>query len=388
MQSKKSILKKYIEILLLIIMSVGPFSPSIKIGMYFLVLLMNVKYIGEIIRVKLFHFVLIMSMVVPMLLDIRNVDPTTPYSLAGFAFLAPFIFCLVYIKGFGKQEFLLALENVIFFVSIVSIIGYIIMLSAPSIINRFPTINYYGRHVKTIGIYGAIRDYTQINFLNRNCGIAFEPGAFQFIPNLGLALLVGEKRQEKNIKFWIKVVVYAITVMTTYSSTGFVILGLILLISTFSNKKQFIIMLFVVVILSGALLTSYQYQIEKMQSGNFEGRFERSIYVVQNYSKYVFGIGSTGYDKIYSTNPMIGSWDTFTNMYIRFGLVFTLILVLLCIKLNKISVYVFITVLISLTTESLLGPIVVMLFYYSGQTNDNSRLELSERKAYRIRGLI
>ena len=379
MNNRERDLKKYIEIFFLIILSVGPFSPAVKIVIYCGVLLMSFKHVATLRKIKWLNFALICSMIIPMILDIRNVDSTTPYSLASFAFLAPFIFSLVYIQEFKKPEFLAKLEQIIFVLTIISIIGFLIVLFMPSIIERFPTVIYYGRRVNTIGIYGAIRDYTKVNFLLRNCGLAFEPGAFQFIPNLGLAILVSNNERNKDWRYWIKVFTYAIAVMSTYSTTGMVILSLLLLISSFSNRRQFILMLLVVAILSSALLTSFQYQKEKLQSGNFEARFERTVYVFHNFSDNILGLGSTGYDKIYNENQMIGSWDTFTNMYLRFGLFFTFFLFFMCLRLCRISIYICITVMLTLLTESLIGPVVVMLFYYSGQTTSEKKLGFSKR---------
>ena len=368
MTSLSNSIKKYIEIFLLIILTVGPFPPSVKILIYLIIFLMCIRHTEALLRVKPLYFFLICSMVIPMILDIRNVDSSTPYSLAGFAYLAPFVFSLVYIREFDKDEFLLKLEQVLFIVTILSLVGFLLILFKPSVIEKFPTIVFYGRRVKTIGVYNAIRDYTNVNFLQRNCGIAFEPGAFQFIPNLGIAILLG-KKTEKDLLFWIKIVIYAIAVITTYSTTGFVIMAVLLLVSSFSNRKHFFMIVLVLILLSGLLLSNYQYQMDKMQAGGFGSRFENTIYVIMNYSKYVFGLGSTGYDKIYNINKKIGSWDTFTNLYLRFGLVFILIFIFLNLRLYKINILVCITVVLTLLTESIVGPIIVMLYYYTSESN-------------------
>jgi hypothetical protein len=384
MQIKDIGIKQYIEIFLYTIITVGPFSPQIKMVLYFVCLLMSIRNISNLRKMSGFNFLLLCSMIVPMILDIRNIESSTPYSLAAFSYLAPFVFCLAFTGGFEKKEFIKKLEQVIFIICIISLIGFLVLLLKPDIINRFPTVDFYGRRVNTILVYGAIRDYTKINFLHRNCGLAFEPGAFQLLPNLGIAILIGDKEGKKDIKYWIKIFTYAITVLTTYSTTGFVILAILLLVSTFSNKKQFIIMVLVVILLSSALFSSYQYQLIKMQSGNFIDRFEESLYVIQNYGKYVFGIGSTGYDKIYSYNRMIGSWDTYTNLYLRFGLLFVILFGVLCVKLNKISFPICITIVLSLLTESIIGPVVVMLLYFAEQKQESDESFIEERIESRV----
>ncbi len=381
MKSRKVFVKEYFELFLLLLITVGPFSPTIKIVLYMIILILNTDKIQALMKNRVFYLLIIISMIIPMVLDIRNIDSNTPYSKASFAYFAPFVLSLVYVKMFDRDEFLIKLEKTLFITSVISLIGFSLVMYAPYIIEKFPVIVYYGRNVKSILIFGAIRDYTSVSFLHRNCGIAFEPGAFQFVPNLGLAILIKFKTNVKGTSYWIRVVVYAITVITTYSTTGFAILILLLLYDNIinQNRKSLFITISIITLLGGILYSSYQYQIVKYETGNFSDRFANSIYVLNNYAHYIFGVGSTGYDKIYQLDKRIGSWDTFTNLYLRFGLLFTSILIYLNVKLRKISIPICITVILTLMSESIVGPIIVMLYYYSYETDKEQEKNL-ERK--------
>ncbi len=361
-------LRNYIEIFLLMLLTLGPYNPNVKIVIYIFLTLFNFKYLNLFRSLTKFRLLLLASMIIPMILDIANIDANTGYSLAGFAYLIPFIFSMFYVRKYSFAEYIKMYEKVAFFVSVCSLIGMALILFAPSIINRFPTIVFYGRNLKSVVVFGALRDYTQVNFLKRNCGIAFEPGAFQLIPNLGLAALFMNMRG-KHFKLTVltvvKIIVYVGAVLSTYSTTGIIILALLLILNFLKSRKHFLIIGIIILGFGSMFITSYQHQVSKMETGNLDSRFGNSMYVIENYSSHIFGIGSTGYDKIYKTDSRIGSWDTYTNLYLRFGLLFSILFIIMNLKLIKNNKDFFIVVVLTLLTESVVGPIIVMLYYYA-----------------------
>lgn len=365
-----------IEIFAFFVLTVGPLDPIYKIIGYIILLLFNVKYLEQYRFITIVPLALIISMIIPMILDILNVDSTTSYSRAGFAYLLPFIFCLIYTKKYEEKEFLQMIEKVAFTISAISIIGYVIMIYAPAIIEQFPSVYFYGRRVYTILLFGAIRDYSG-EFLMRNCGIAFEPGAFQFVCNLGFALYLSEGKQINNsiIKTIIRYIVYILAVMSTQSTTGLVILACILVINMVRNKKSIFFVFVIIAVFSSTIAATYTNQVEKLNSGNIESRFGNTIYVLKTYGDNIFGIGSTGYDKIYAYDNRIGSWDTYSNLYLRFGLPFLIIFIGMNIRLLKLNKSVFVVVTLTLLTESLVGPITIILYYLALQERGGNHYE-------------
>lgn len=367
---------QYIEIFALFVLTVGPLDPIYKIIGYIILLIFNIKYLEQYRFIAIVPLLLIISMIIPMILDISNVDDTTPYSKASFAYLLPFVFCLIYTKKYEEKNFLQMLEKVAFTISAISIIGYVIMIYAPTIIEQFPSVYFYGRRVYTVLLFGAIRDYSG-EFLMRNCGIAFEPGAFQFVCNLGFALYLAEGKQTNNsiIKTIIRYIVYILAVMSTQSTTGLVILACILVINIVRNKKSIFLVFVIIAVFSSTIATTYTNQVEKMNSGNFESRFENTIYVLKTYGNNIFGIGSTGYDKIYAHDNRIGSWDTYSNLYLRFGLPFLIIFIGMNIRLLKLNKSAFVVVTLTLLTESLVGPVTIILYYFALQERRGDHYE-------------
>ncbi|MFI3151555.1 hypothetical protein ODU13_08940 [Streptococcus suis] len=364
----------FTEILILFLLTLGPIPSFFKLILYVFMFILNIKHIKKIFTLEIIEWLFLLTMVYAMLLDFSNIDFDTPYSLAGFSYLLPFFIAKIYLSKYDLPTFLREIEKFTFVISIISLIGFSLQIFYPSILLKFPTIVFYGRPVKSILLFSAISEisvsasYSGIfvgNFLLRNSGIAFEPGAFQFVSNLGLCLvfylskLYGNKMETKRI------FIYVITTLTTLSSTGIAILFIILVLNLYKEIKN--IFLITIGGLGGRtlLINLIDNQVKKMESGNFNNRFENSIYVIKNYPFLIFGIGSTGYDNIYSQNTQIGSWDLYTNLYLRFGIIYIFLLIYLLYKLARWQFTFFILLALTFLTESILGPITMMLILYA-----------------------
>lgn len=367
-------IKLYIEVFMFFLMTVGPFNPIYKILVYVFLFILNFRYWKSMRFVNFFQILLILSIIFPMVLDIRNVSSVSEYSKAGFAYLIPFLFCIIFAKKYKLNEFLIITERVAFFVTCISLLGYLILLLYPNFFSKFPVITFYGRKVRSIIIFNLINDYSG-NYLQRNCGIAFEPGAFQFVCNLGLAIYMKLSDIEVDNKFKItsRYIIYILGVLSTKSTTGIFILIIITTLTVITSKKKKINSFFILsslILLYEFINSSIIYQKEKLETGNLELRFRNTLFVIKNYWWRIFGIGSTGYDKIYIKNNMIGSFDAYSNIYLRFGLLFTFIFILLNFKLLKIDKNIFIVIAVTLLTENLIGPITVILYYMTLKEED------------------
>lgn len=385
MDKIKFSLKDYIEMFILLILSFSPFPYIVKLLIYAFLILANIKLLRNV-KMKNIYLAVISTMVFAIIFDLRNVDYETPFALSNFVFLLPFIFGAIYIRKYSFSNFIIIFERVTFAVSLISIIGTMLIYFMPSAIHTFPTWMYYNRPVKSIIIYGAIYDYTGTNFLARNCGIAFEPGAFQLLPNLGIGVLFSEY-EDKNRIWIIKLITYIAAILLTRSTAGLAIMSVLLLVNMIRDKKSFFIVITAVILLWGLLAQSLDIQSSKYETGNFQQRFANSIYVIKEYQGYLFGLGATGYNKAYRINPQIGSWDTYTNLYIRYGYIFIALFIYLNIKVIKLNKNYFIPIMLSLLSESLVGPLLVLFYYYAVNV-DSNRDALLKKSQNEERGLV
>ena len=141
------------------------------------------------------------------------------------------------------------------------------------------------------------------------------------------------------------------------------------------NKKSIFLFLVILVLFSGTIASTLDYQHEKMKSGNIDSRFGNTVYLIEKYGKNVMGVGSTGYDKLYSQDKKIGSWDTYSNLYLRFGLIFLIIFLIMNLKLFRIDIKIFIVIFLTLLTESLIGPIIILLYYMALKVKGDKKYE-------------
>ena len=362
------ILLDYFEVFVLVLLTIGPIPSLYKVIVYAFIFIINIfrgtinLNTGISRNNMVIPGLLISSILVAMVIDIGNIGLGVPYSLSNFAYLIPFVFCLFYIKRFDLEYFLWLLEKVAFFLCICSLIGFSIQRFDQNIIYRLPSIFFYERRVYFSLFYNAILGWDGL--LMRNCGCAFEPGAFQFLLNLGLAIFLKQNKNTGFVKMFIRLLFYALAIITTVSTTGLLIFVCVVLLSCLKCKRYFFVCGVLFMMLYPFFLYTINGQIMKMENDNFESRFGNTFYVLNNYWQCFFGVGSTGYYNIYAANKNIGSWDLFSNLFLRFGYPFIFLFLLNVIKVRKISWPIFVVIFLSFFTESLIGPVSLLIMFY------------------------
>lgn len=122
------------------------------------------------------------------------------------------------------EKFIRYYSNILYFLCIVSLIGFIY--------------NAFGGVWPYIPITGMDNDksfrvtsilYTQLYNLNamgitlRNCGPFWEPGAFQGFINMALLFEV-LYNHDRDKRWWLRIIVFIVTIITTYSTGGYIVL--------------------------------------------------------------------------------------------------------------------------------------------------------------------
>lgn len=126
--------------------------------------------------------------------------------------------------------------------------------------------------------------YTQLYNLNaqglilRNCGPFWEPGAFQGFINLAIVFeLLGYN--ERNVKWYIRMLIFVITVITTFSTGGYMVLALSFIYFIIFNKwlrndyKIVLLIFFILIALTIFFNTNFLYE----KISNDKGRLGTSI---------------------------------------------------------------------------------------------------------------
>lgn len=152
----------------------------------------------------------------------------------------------------SEEEFCDSFRRVIFAICITSLIGFVIMYFFRGISTVFPTlINSNGR-VGRYAVLTILSDFSRsTSGLQRVQGIFWEPGAFQCMI---VFAVVFEIFKTHTLTFK-RMAVYALTIILTFSTTGYVCLMLLLAIAVNKESRSFKILRSALII--GALVVFY-----------------------------------------------------------------------------------------------------------------------------------
>lgn len=190
---------------------------------------------------KLFLALLLIS----IMILISMISHSEFYSRAYWRLLAVVIIVSYLIEKYGFRNIVKVYLDIMFFVSIISLIGYL-LLNFTSLLNNLPSVTNINGVEYGVGII-----FNYIKALpERNCGIFWEPGIFASYLALAIAF---ESIINSNSISWFRVLVFVVSIITTTSSAGYVLLifslGIVLLRgSKLSGYKKLLAIIVVIAI--------------------------------------------------------------------------------------------------------------------------------------------
>lgn len=235
--------------------------------------------------------------------------------------LAQFILCILICMLMSSTEFTNKYNKIVYFLGITSVIMYIIPIFLPKFNSLFPIIqDYVGSKFNNAGIY-CYPAYI-IKHYYRNQSIFWEPGAFQAFLNIALFIeLYIKKDQNKKHIF-----IYIITILTTKSTTGYIILMLLIVTKIIQmiklDKKHLKTMLLISIGLIPIMIPLIGTIIIKkfLPSSETYISFLRRYYdvvvdfkiIFENIGNFLFGLGEEKYIYVFSNllnNVGIGTFS-------------------------------------------------------------------------------
>ena len=317
-------------------------------------------------------------------------------------FLINVLTSLLFISLIEYEDFKKIFCNVIIAISIASIVGWIVMKWVPHIVAIFPILT---NPVGTKGHFALLTilvDYSHTGAI-RGQGIFWEPGAFQTMIIIAMAMELFEGIEKTK---WKRYLIYVVAGMLTFSTTGIVCIALMCALYVCKNRNSFL-KLFVLLI---GLVFLYIY-LEEHTSGflhytlfrKLEGIFDYQVGVGSDASSRidsivlplqaflqspVWGIGSAGYLELSGIVGHTMFTCTPVNYFAKFGIVFGCI----CFwgywrLLNRKDMplwkrlFVLGVLLLSVSTEEFsLNPLMIcfILYGYQGK-QDGTRAKVMEK---------
>lgn len=353
-------------------------------------IVLNERDFKKNFSIKSFLLLLFM-LIVALMSALFNGDGIYNHTILIFAVISGYLITIAY----SFDRFINIYLKVMYFISAFSIFVFLVVLIFPSVITYAPVIGQRdGVNVHNLVFSVALPG----SEFNRNYGFFWEPGAFQVYLNLALIFeLFITKRLRKKY-----VLAFILAVITTFSTTGYIVLLPILvaymlnnkgLVLRYKNTFKYIIAIIVVALIAFRFMPD---DYIRLLFGKLEGLFSESgsshfsTTVRVNAIIYPFfeflksPIVGVGYEKyLLVAKEKIYSMPTFTpiNWFALFGILWGFpcnyyylknILRFRCGLISKISLLIALVLVIMSEDFIRIAFIYVFIFYGAGKINKNN----------------
>lgn len=388
--NKKGRLREIIEYLLIIALyyvTGGAFSYtnySLQITLFFAISLFLCCILGEAYKIFIknvfipWMFMFVFILIVPLFWD----DSILTY-IAIIMQLSIGMFCASIIP---RNDFIDKFIKVIVVFAAISLIGFTIGMVMPNVATLFPitvgdaSVDYYNAFVY---VFMQPKGYGAFRLTTRNAGICWEPGCYQMFLNVGLFFLL-EKQSYREQKLFIwKFLILMITIITTMSTTG-IVLMIVIIIANWKvwskiGSRSFILIPVIIAVafwglnyFSADLFIANKFSVEFGQDNAFLDRLSLSKiqYIFsENGIPYIFGMS---FSKLLTKTTSL--WNSVIHSFLCLGIPFTFIQLTGYWKGTKVlaSKYIllFIMMILCASTETLFWRVFFDTFAFYGWMYD------------------
>lgn len=349
---------------LFILISVTPFFETLGKSILYLILSCLIIfykhfkfYIVDIITFIIFMILLLILSNFNDLLYLKYFS----FNFLNLLFLLNITVAFIISQVFNRQDILDTNEKLVLFFVCIGIPFHALLIYKPEFITFLFDYTYGNTSHKTLFILNAHisqNGYYEGRFMS----FAWEPGIMQMLINL--AIFNRLKRFNYKIDIYILILLFAL--FLTYSTAGYFICFLVLLLTGQIFKPKFLIILILLLpFIYTAINQAIQYQIayKLANSDSFDGRYSRLFKIFENWNllQIIFGRGSNYYDFELKLQDQ-GGFDSFTNIIQRYGLItFSFVTALLLNNNNKIIAIIILLTFLSQPIWS--APFIASLYF-------------------------
>ncbi|MDK0943041.1 O-antigen ligase family protein [Clostridium perfringens] len=227
-----------------------------------------------------------------------------------------------------KKEFIKNYVNIMVVISLISLIHISIVYFSPNFIELISKKIFLGNHPYIISPF-----YTWgwNDVFERNSGPFWEPGAFQGYINIAILAIIFYKNDIKNLKY--KILILITTLITTQSTTGYIVFLIIIImfginiIKEFTNNLGVKILIIFMIIGSGVYIISSNNISNKLEFENGStimrsNDFEKSLKMISE--KPLAGYGNS-YEKLTREKSLgiISNSNGILAMTYTYGIIFS-----------------------------------------------------------------
>ena len=280
------------------------------------------------------------------------------------------------------EDFKRIYVNIMTVLALISLFCFAIVLFKPTVMLSLPkisgsaSVDYYNAFVY---VFCSSKGFGSFSPFTRNNGIFWGPGAYQAFLNIALLFLL-ENSNVKNRKDSLKLFILIAAILTTFSTTGYIIMFLIIIfrfsdilkivkVSTLKTIAALFLLTAVVIFISKSEMSGFMSDKLNTEFGE-EGNFINRIYLndlaicFEHFKNALFGISFESY-----AARGLKSGNSIVQTMVCTGIPFTLILLAMysafCKKISRHKFLCFIILLMIFSTESLLWrPLFLCMAWY------------------------
>lgn len=227
----------YFSIFSLIYLSSSFYGRSMK-GSFNLTFLLTISLLTIIINNKklvldkknLMFFISIV--ILSSFTMIINMESPYQYIIFWASLISAYLFYLSY----NSMRFIYIYTEILYGLCIFSLFSFILLVTVPSVFVIFPTITNVSDLTVNNLLFAVVHNSS---YFNSNYGMFWEPGAFQTFINLALYFQIFVLK-DLNGK---RIIIFLITIFTTFSTTGYLATMFLFVIYLISNKDKTIIVI-------------------------------------------------------------------------------------------------------------------------------------------------
>lgn len=361
--------KKSVTVFLSIFASISPLIPQwMKFGLVLFLILINLDSKIKISKNK-FLFIITFSYLIlsSIIFDIVANGFEALLEPLSYYFYSCFILGVIFSSKDSLRNICLIYHRIIFVISFISLVFFLLAMLKPSVIYLFPEYQYYHTVHRTIYIHNFLLADGEL--VLRNSGIASEPGIFQLVVSIGLISYL-KFCDEKSIY---KIVIYLATLITTFSTASVLSLLVITFYLCRSSPKMIFVLIVLLLSSSGLVLNYFTYHIEYKLLGSlaFEARLKPITDSFNILTENILGLGNTG---VANNNGKIQqlSWESFGQIAVRYGAPLICWFTLLFFSMLRRSLSLTLLIIIGLLTQLVWFTPILTILYFSIISEDNS----------------
>lgn len=257
-----------LTILLFLLSSKTVFFGYLIPNKYYTLGLLLIMCIGLLLlkKVKILHknfykmVILLLLMIASTTWNLSSLDNS--YINGALGFLLALITGMLFVTQFSKKKFFVYYSNIMFIISIISLLCFFVLIFIPELIQSLGVTEYRVEWSSSI-IYSPFYTWGWWEFWTRNASMWTEPGFFQMFIVFAILMIVSHSKNIKrpNLKLFILV----ITLLTTQSTIGYLILMIIIFtykdyfkntVSNFRNREDSKLMMLIISITIIAIFVS------------------------------------------------------------------------------------------------------------------------------------